>query len=160
MNRRDFLKGLMTLAGTVALGEIAMQESPLLGWETPIAYPTRPYGNLGSVRLNEEWFALEDASITVKRIHQATYVNHSPYGVGQESSLVNSPWQIDFYLRDSPYHLMETSEFDFEIDTQYMNFSGRDFGAEIGSELRLEGQRQLYTFSLEGDSRLDRKRIA
>ena len=150
MNRRDFLKGMMALAGAAALTQLP-------DWQVAeeIATPllqTRPYGRLGSIRLGEEWYSLEDASITKhKGNFLPIYTPDSVNFVSWEGQLTAPSWSIDVFMGEDAvkFDYLNTSNLDFEIDGIYRSFAGQGYISEYRVENMMDNQ-ILFGLYLEG----------
>lgn len=164
MNRRDFLKGMLAISGAVALTQIPefVVDEVLAAKPDLYIAPQRTYGRLGAVKLNERWYALEDASITM--LHHYTSSVYLPgtlpgtYDVIKPKRLVDSSWQLDLDLGQDPYDVFKMGDIEFEIDGRGVNFSGKGYAqvTGIGNFVRQEDEPISYLLQIEGDEKLVR----
>lgn len=160
INRRDFLKGMMALAGAVVLTEL-----PILDWvtaETTSVGEGKPVGRLGSIRLREKWYSLQDADIKRSLQRMPVIWEPSPERFGQYDrvgggELLTNEWAIDVWMgRDGmAFEPFDTSLLDFEIDSFHRSFSGWGYVSEYGIEGVVIGDADaeinvFYALHLEG----------
>ena len=177
-DRRGFLKGLLGIS-------IAAVTLPLLPPVTaapesisilPAAEIEREiekvFGRLGRVKIEDAWFPLEDASISMYRRHVPPLhrlgSNMVTYETAQSTSLVNSPWQIEVWSPDMSIHRFfdgpDRLSFEFETGaygfSRPVNFTGVGYITTIENVITRgidEGQEQaLFSLILEGDEKLKR----
>lgn len=147
MNRRDFLKGLMAVAGAAALAELpdldfVQPQIPYLHhWPATSFHPAyRPYGQMGSVRLNDRWYKLDSGGITLTHHRLPTIYAPDPNSIGVYSPILplrdqEKRYEVELYLsHDEIYDWTDSAngEVEFEIDSRYLySFHGRGYVTEI-----------------------------
>lgn len=167
MNRRDFLKGLLAVSG----GAILAANIPL-EWVTAeiqpevLSLPSKPFGQFGSVRIDEQWYPLYGASITMLRRHTFPmwamgneHMKPTVLPEGRGNDLIASPWKIELEIGE-PYKPMVMSSFsglvEFEIDSgKGIRFQGKGWPISESIETMLPDFVR-FNLTLEGDQKLER----
>lgn len=155
LKRRDFLKGLIALAGAGVVGlpelDLALEEAPIL------QAGDIPKGNYGSLRIDDKWYALYDSVITKSRDDRQTIwvgVNGKRHPL---TVFTGEEWQWDI---DCELETIEGIDFhlplhDFEILVHGRTFAGQAYIANSGMNLMIDkGVR--YELSLYGVGELKR----
>lgn len=125
LKRRDFLKGLMGLAGVAVVGlPVADTElfDDVLQLSAVSGEPARPVGPYGSMRIDDKWYAVHEASVDISLgVIDVTHFGDSwiRYAPTRET------WSVDCSLEDaSDVDTFNTEPHEIEVSVGRHSFNG------------------------------------
>ena len=125
LKRRDFLKGLMGLAGVAVVGLPAADTELFDDIDNFLASggePAHAVGPYGSMRIDDKWYAVHDASVDVSHgITDVTWFGDSwkNYAIRQSS------WSVDCSLKDAgDVDIFSCKPHEIEISVNGHSFNG------------------------------------
>jgi hypothetical protein len=180
MNRRDFLKGMLAISAVAAIPMVGMAPetpasfldiAPIFEISDYLETEAKKWGRLGRLRVGESWFPLEDASITMRRVHTPKNMGiiGKDYQISpqypKEYPLIASPWKIELAISvwtpNDVWMIEEISqEKEFEINAGEIGFMGKGFATTFGFNHTLYPDGEYiptYLLTLEGTEKLVRK---
>lgn len=149
LKRRDFLKGLMAIAGVAVVGLPPVEDSPLIAdveqFLASGGEPAHPTGPFGSIRIGDRWYALYSASLGV---HQ----NVRTYPDGHDMIVVptSRSWGIDCELDTMDgLDAFNGESYPIEIAMHGRTFSGNAYLTATGGSVSPRGDVR-YALEFEG----------
>lgn len=164
MNRRTFLKGMLAIAGGVAIAQVPDFDIVFAEEITDEPLFVKPRGRLGSIRLNDHWYSLEDASLSMRRTHSPLIQAPDPDRIGQYKvvgggNLVDSAWSAEFFVSETLVFMLERGdpEIDFEVESAQYRFSGKGYLENVQvSNLTVDEGKPMFGVGLEGLGKINR----
>jgi hypothetical protein len=153
ISRRDFLKGLLALSATTAIGLPTVGESLTSASFTPGLSPIT-FGRLGALKLVDRWFPLENAAISMWRRYEPLSSLKTNRFVTKD--LVDATWTIEFDLRDDPYFYKTLNPLDFVINAKTVMFKSKGSITSISYGTPFDIDNTIYSVIIEGDGKLIR----